>query len=89
MSIYSGLIDINVVFGGDAAVSSANISLAFDNSTCGQFMVVDVLNGTASLKNVLVPNATIWSLAQPNLHTLTVYFSQGRLPNLILMIKCT
>lgn len=73
----SGIINVNVVLGGQAYPDSINISLAFDSDDSGAYFVAPVVNGTASLTNVAVPNPTVWSMASPNLHTLTVTLSNG------------
>lgn len=67
-----GMIDVNVVLGGNAAKSaSARLSFAFPGSP-SRTLTLPVKNGVAQLTNVTVPNPRPWTLDDPNLHNMTV-----------------
>jgi hypothetical protein len=72
-----GVIDIKIVFGKLSNFSKyAFISLSWDNSPHGPVFPVSVKNSDGIpfgiLENVTVPNAKLWSVKNPHLHTLLV-----------------
>jgi len=67
----TGALNARIVFGGDA-VTSARLTLAWDNGTPSGPTAVTVSNQVAHLNNLMVPDPTPWSLDSPKLHTLQV-----------------
>jgi len=67
----TGVMNARIVFGGND-ISSALLSLAWDNGTPTKPMTVPVSKQISFLENLKVPNPTPWSLDTPNLHTLQV-----------------
>ena len=57
----TGSLDLDVAFDGGAAATSS----------------VSFTSGRATLRNVAVPDPTLWSLAEPNLHVVSVTASGG------------
>eukprot|EP00043_Microstomoeca_roanoka_P005530 m.56349 g.56349 ORF g.56349 m.56349 type:complete len:614 (+) comp13009_c1_seq4:187-2028(+) len=71
-----GDIRVRVVLGGDVDVSWVHLALQFDGQAPTMSTTVDVMDGVATL-TATVPNATLWSPSQPNLHTLLVTLNGG------------
>eukprot|EP01147_Barroeca_monosierra_P006618 gene6618-325_t len=70
-----GSILIRVVLRGNSSVPSVAVGITFDEHHAYPSVVVPVKNGTVEL-NATVPNATIWSITTPNLHTARISLNQ-------------
>lgn len=73
-SLSPALVNARVVLAGAGFTTVTTVSLAFayDDAPMSAFAEYAVHDGVALLTGLKVPNATLWSLEQPNLHTLAV-----------------
>ena len=69
--ISTSSLDVRVLLRG-AATASVSLALSFDGSAAGTPKAYPVKGGVVEIPGVAVPQAKPWSLAEPNLHTLTV-----------------
>lgn len=70
-----GSIDARVVFAGVTQQASSHkvmLSHSFDHGPASKAVEFSMVDGVVELRGLLVPNATLWTLEQPNLHTLTI-----------------
>ena len=69
--ISTSSLDVRVLLRG-AATASVSLALSFDGGAAGTPKAYPVKGGVVEIPGVAVPQAKPWSLAEPNLHTLTV-----------------
>ncbi len=77
-----GLVDIRVVFAGNLTQAATNnkvhLAYAFNNATLGSSDYYALVNGSAIIPNVAVPNFSLWTPGQNNLQNLfTVTVQEG------------
>eukprot|EP00045_Choanoeca_perplexa_P016700 m.229236 g.229236 ORF g.229236 m.229236 type:complete len:619 (-) comp17334_c0_seq13:95-1951(-) len=72
----NGNIKVNVVLGGQSGASTVDVKLQFDDGDVTSH-TLSVKDNVATLETIQVPNYKLWSIAEPNLHTLTVSEADG------------